>query len=154
MIVLDLSCEHHHQFEGWFASTTAFDAQADGGQIECPVCGSHHIVRRPSAPYVNIGASAPGKPGSVSPATKPSPAANAAASLSADEKARLVAMLRLAGRNSEDVGERFPEEARRIHYGETDQRAIRGKASGDDVQELLEEGILVLPVPPDEDSLH
>lgn len=63
-------------------------------------------------------------------------------------------MLRLAGKNSEDVGERFPEEARRIHYGETDQRAIRGKASGDDVQELLEEGILVLPVPPDEDSLH
>lgn len=63
-------------------------------------------------------------------------------------------MLRLAGRSAEDVGERFPEEARRIHHGETDQRAIRGKASGDEVQELLEEGILVLPVPPDEGSLH
>jgi len=146
VIVLDLSCEHQHQFEGWFASSAAFDAQSGGGQIECPICGSHHIVRRPSAPYVNTRSrAATGQP----PVPKPSPAAP----LTADESVRLIAMLRAAGRHSEDVGERFPDEARRIHYGETDPRAIRGKASGDDIEELLEEGILVLPVPPD-DSLH
>lgn len=150
MIVLDLSCEHQHQFEGWFASSVAFDTQSDGGQIECPVCGSRHIVRRPSAPYVNTRSSAP----NVRPTPTPAPSAHAATTLSPDDRARLIAMLRVAGRNSEDVGERFPEEARRIHYGETDSRAIRGKASGDDVQELLEEGIMVLPVPPDDDSLH
>lgn len=63
-------------------------------------------------------------------------------------------MLRAAGRHSEDVGERFPDEARRIHYGETEARDIRGSASADEVESLLEEGILVLPVPPAEEDLH
>ena len=72
----------------------------------------------------------------------------------ADAAAMLTALLRIAARHSEDVGERFPEEARRMHHGETEARSIRGHASGEEVRELLEEGILVMPVPPDESDLH
>jgi len=68
--------------------------------------------------------------------------------------AAMMAMLRKAGKASEDVGDRFPEEARRIHYGESESRSIKGKATQNDLGDLLEEGIMVLPLPPDETDLH
>lgn len=112
-----------------------FASQHARGLVECPQCGSTHVERRPSAPYVNTAT----RRGDAAPAS-PDPAQVAAA-------------LRLAARNAEDVGEQFPVEARRIHYGEAEARNIRGRASGDDLGELLEEGILVLPVP-DEPQLQ
>jgi hypothetical protein len=143
LIVLNLCCEHEHLFEGWFASAAAFEAQCGDGRVECPVCGSIRIARRPTAPYVNTGA--PAVP-SRAPTARPAQPA-------ADVVATAMAILRRLGRNSEDVGERFTEEARRIHYGEHAPRPIKGQASPDEVGELLDEGILVLPLPGDDD-LH
>ncbi|WP_018992310.1 DUF1178 family protein [Aromatoleum toluclasticum] len=153
MIVLNLNCDHEHLFEGWFASSAAYDEQRERGLVSCPVCGSTTISRRPSAPYVNTGASAPA-PARKSGAPVRSGAAQAApAAPDADVVAAAVAMLRRLGRESEDVGDRFADEARRIHHGESDARNIRGRATRDDVSELIDEGISVLPLPADED-LH
>lgn len=131
MIVLNLSCDNEHRFEGWFANANAFADQSARGLVQCPHCGSKHIERRPTAPYVNTSA-----PRGESSAPQP-PA----------DPAQVIAALRMAARSAEDVGEQFPDEARRIHYGEAETRSIRGRASSDELGELLEEGILVLPVP-------
>lgn len=152
VIVLNLSCPANHLFEGWFASGDAFAAQAAAGQIACPVCGSTDIERRPSAPYVNTGSSAPAAPRTgeshpaSAPAARPAPSPELAAAL--------ISSLRMLGKQAEDVGAEFAEEARKIHYGEAEERSIRGQASSDEVGELLEEGILVLPLPPAEEDLH
>lgn len=159
MIVLDLSCANEHRFEGWFASSAAFEAQRARGLVSCPVCNTAAVRRLPSAPYVQTrsaqtpassgaqASSAPALP-TRAPATPvsglPSPAA----------VAELLGTLRRMAKSAEDVGERLPEEARRIHYGEAEARDIRGAASRDEVEELLEEGIVVLPVPPQDDDLH
>lgn len=146
MIVFNLCCDKEHLFEGWFASASAFEAQCDQAQVSCPVCNSTVITRRPTAPYVNTGtASKP--PATTSTAVSGSPP-------SPEMMAAMMAMLRKAGKASEDVGDRFPDEARRIHYGESESRSIKGKATRDDLGELLEEGIMVLPLPPDETDLH
>lgn len=138
MIVLDLSCEKGHRFEAWFASSDAFEQQCASGLVGCPHCGSHQVKRLPSAPYVQTSSHA------RTPAA-PDPQAIAA---------KLIEALRAAAKQSEDVGERFVEEARRIHYGDAEERAIRGQARPGDMIELLEEGIPILPVPPDKDDLH
>lgn len=147
MIVLNLCCDHEHLFEGWFGSAAAFEAQRERGQVVCPVCGSASISRRPSAPYINTGSMPP-----VARAPRSSP--RPATPQQMDAVATAVAMLRRFGKESEDVGERFVEEARRIHYGESEARNIKGKASHDDIGELIDEGIMVLPVPPDDEELH
>lgn len=148
MIVIDLCCDREHRFEGWFASADAFDSQSAGGQVSCPVCGSANVQRLPSAPYVQTRAAV-----RELPARQDHPPAPPEAPLPPAAVDMLKSMLRQAARHAEDVGERFPEEARRMHYGETETRSIRGAASRDDLGELIEEGIMVLPVPPDED-LH
>lgn len=147
MIVLNLSCDREHLFEGWFASASAFEDQCTQRRVECPVCGSTDIARRPTAPYVKTGVATRAD-------DRPKAPSGATPRASAEAMATAISMLRIAAKKSEDVGDRFPEEARRIHYGEIDARSIKGKASPDDVDELLEEGILVLPVPPDETDLH
>lgn len=143
MIVLNLCCDREHLFEGWFASADAFESQRAQGHVECPTCGSTRISRRPTAPYVNTRSAAPS-----------APRRSASEQPSADAAALARALLRRLGKESEDVGERFAEEARRIHYGEREARNIKGKASSDDVSELLDEGIMVLPIPGDENDLH
>lgn len=140
MIVLDLICDQQHRFEAWFASSEAYDCQRAAGLVSCPHCDSHAVHRVPSAPYVQTSSHSTPSP---TPPTNPAAVA-----------ARLVDALRQAASHSEDVGERFPEEARRIHYGDSEERAIRGKANKEDLAELLEEGIPVLPVPPDKGDLH
>lgn len=147
MIVLNLCCDHEHLFEGWFSSAAAFETQRERGQVVCPVCGSVTISRRPTAPYVNTGSTLPAAPA-------PRPSSPSTINSQMDAVAMAVAMLRRFGNESEDVGERFVEEARRIHYGETEARNIKGKASRDDIGELIDEGIMVLPVPPDDEELH
>lgn len=145
MIVLNLSCDSEHLFEGWFASAAAFEDQLARGLVSCPVCDSVKLTRRPTAPYVIAGTSAP------PPAPKPR---SSAVVPSADAIATAIALLRQAGRDSEDVGERFSDEARRIHYGEAEARGIKGQASRDDVSALLDEGIMVLPLPPEDSDVH
>ena len=152
MIVLDLHCSNAHRFEGWFGSAAAFEAQLADRLVNCPICGATEVRRLPSAPYVQTGQSASTRlpaAGEVQAASAVPPSAPAPEGL-----ARLMTQLRSLARVAENVGERLPEEARRIHYGETEARDLRGSASADEVESLLEEGILVLPVPPAEEDLH
>ena len=141
MIVFNLTCGNHHSFEGWFASAGEFDQQQQSTLLNCPVCGSNEVTKAMHAPYLNTGtAVAPAAAASL-PKESGKQYANVA-----DEVAHLVEHL-IA--NTEDVGDAFPEEARRIHYNETAERKIRGNASFDEVKELREEGIeiIALPIP-------
>lgn len=151
MIVLDLCCDQDHRFEGWFGSATEFADQLERGLIECPLCASRRVRRLPSAPYVQTRANAPAA------APRPDtgvPPAVPAASVEADAADMALALLRKLARNAEDVGERLPEEARRMHYGETGARSIRGSATADEIGELLDEGIMLMPLPPADQDLH
>jgi hypothetical protein len=139
MKVLDLRCANGHGFEGWFGSEGDFLDQNGRGLVECPLCADHVITRLPSAPRLNL-----------SGARESAPAPAKAEPAAADLQAMWMQAVRHAIENTDDVGERFAEEARRIHYGETDARGIRGVASPQERQALHEEGIevLSLPIPP------
>ncbi|MFO1311009.1 MAG: DUF1178 family protein [Burkholderiales bacterium] len=134
MIIFDLRCAHGHRFEGWFASGEAFTEQQERNLVRCPVCEDHQVERLPSA-KVRVGKSSPAK-------TDEAP--NAAMGLPPE----VLASLREIVRKTEDVGERFPEEARKIHYEEAPKRSIRGRASKEDAEALREEGIEFAPLPP------
>ena len=133
MKVLNLRCAHDHRFEGWFASGDDFAAQSGRGLVECPLCGDKGIERLPSAPRLNV-------MGLREEA--PAPAADAGAQL----QSMWLRAVRHMIEHTEDVGERFPEEARRIHYGEVAERGIRGRASREDADARREEGIEVMSV--------
>jgi hypothetical protein len=161
MIVLDLCCANEHRFEGWFASSAAFEAQRAQGLVTCPVCNTTEVRRLPSAPYVQTrSVQTPAPSGSqasavpVASARAPAAPVTSTGMPSATAVAELLGTLRRMAKSAEDVGERLPEEARRIHYGEAEARDIRGAASHDEVEELLEEGIMLVPVPPLDDDLH
>ena len=138
MKIFDLQCGAGHRFEGWFASAEDFGAQRSRGLVGCPSCGAQEVERIPSATRFNTGA--------------PQPAAQSDAGQDARAQAqqRYARMLDEILARTEDVGTQFPAEARRIHYREAPQRMIRGQASQDEHDELVEEGIPVarLPIPP------
>jgi hypothetical protein len=144
MKVLNLRCAHRHGFEGWFASEQDWLQQLESGLVACPLCNDTAVERMPSAPRLNFGATAP---------VAPAPAATVAASPEQPPAAHLQQLWLQAVRHvmarTEDVGERFPEEARKIHYGEAESRGIRGQATPEQRAELADEGIevLALPVP-------
>jgi hypothetical protein len=141
MKVLDLRCGAGHGFEGWFASESDYEQQRVDGRIECPLCGDAAIARRPSAPRLNLsGARAPQGEG----AQEPSAAEQARQQQAA---ARWTQAVEALVRETEDVGERFPEEARRIHYGEVPSKGIRGQATAAQRADLLEEGIETVALP-------
>ena len=140
MKVLDLRCAHGHGFEGWFASNEAFDSQLASGLVECPVCGDTAIVKLLSAPRLNLGNAK--APEAVAPAAV---APNAPADLSPE--ARWMRAVREVLAKTEDVGERFADEARKMHYGETRERGIRGQATPEQTEALLDEGIPVMALP-------
>lgn len=145
MKVLNLRCETGHGFEGWFASEDDFQVQCARDGVACPLCGDARITRLPSAPRLNLsGARAPDPTTSSAPAGHP-PAPSGPPSLAM--QAQWMKAVHRVLQNTEDVGERFPEEARRIHYGETAHRGIRGQASAQDRAALADEGIEVLPLP-------
>ena len=150
MKVLDLQCGGGHAFEGWFGSEDDFQSQLGRGLVECPMCGDHHITKLLSAPRLNLGHSrAEAKTGSP-----PETGRSAATQLAPDESPEMLRMrsawwqaAREAVKNTEDVGTRFAEEARRIHHGDAEDRGIRGQASGEEVRRLVEEGVPILPLP-------
>lgn len=149
MIVLSLQCDHGHRFDGWFASRDAFSSQCDLGLVQCTFCQSVSITALPSGPHVRRSSSG----------TELIPAAGSTPGelISPDQEASRQVFQALAAiaRQAENVGVRFPEEARRIHHDEAPQRSIRGIASREETRELLEEGILVLPAPvPPESETH
>ena len=139
MIVFDLRCVHGHGFEGWFASSEEFTRQQEMHLVRCPICDDARVERLPSA-RVHVKKSA---------ATMDQPVAkDAPQEAILGFPADLVAKLREIVRNTEDVGEKFPDEARKIHYEEIPARAIRGKASREEAQALTDEGIEFSPLPP------
>lgn len=149
MKVLNLRCAHYHGFEGWFASEADFVDQCARGVVECPMCGNQQVTRLPSAPRLNLsGAREPAAPSAPSASA---PSAPVPAAVVEPTPAQLQAMwlqaVRQVLKTTEDVGERFPEEARRIHYGETEHRGIRGQASVEERAALAEEGIEVMQLP-------
>lgn len=138
MKVLDLRCANGHGFEGWFASEEDFLDQNGRGLVECPMCSDRVVTRMPSAPRLNLsGAREPG-PEPKRPATEPA---------AADLQAMWMQAVREILRQTEDVGERFVEEARRIHFGEAEERGIRGVATPQERQALRDEGIEVMALP-------
>ncbi|MCR8961515.1 DUF1178 family protein [Variovorax sp. S2] len=144
MKVLDLRCSHGHGFEGWFASNEAFEGQLADGLVECPVCADTRIVKLLSAPRLNLGnAKAPAET-----AASPAPAAlSAQVPAESSPEARWMRAVREVLAKTEDVGDRFADEARKMHYGETEERGIRGQATREQTEALLDEGIPVMPLP-------
>lgn len=146
MKVLNLRCANGHGFEGWFASDDDYMDQNGRGLVECPLCADKVITRMPSAPRLNLSGAreaqvaAPAAP-QAAPQVAPQPA---------DLQAAFMKAVREMIQRTEDVGTRFAEEARRIHYGETPERGIRGKASPEEREALRDEGIetFALPIPP------
>ena len=137
MKVLNLCCAHDHRFEGWFASDDDYAAQCERGLIACPLCDDHEITRLPSAPRLNVSKLRD------EPTERPTTAEYALARA----QGSALRMLREVMIRTEDVGDRFPEEARRIHYGEAKVRGIRGRASPADADALRDEGIEVVALP-------
>jgi len=165
MIVFDLRCPKSHVFEGWFRDSAAFEAQTAAGDLACPVCGSHDIVKALMAPNIPAKSNSRRAPAPIAlteesasevmattpamtPGEGPSPEVFAAAMKA------LRALHQDIEKNCDYFGENFAEEARKIHYGETDPRGIYGEATPDEARELREEGIdvMALPRPPREDA--
>ena len=145
MVVYDLQCAAGHGFEGWFRSLDDFDAQRDGGLLSCPVCQSADVRRRPSATRLKRHGGDAAGPVVAEGATDVRQAGMAMAG----------ALRQFVDRHFEDVGDRFASEARRMHYGEAEERNIRGQATRDEVRDLHDEGIKARPLPlPDPDKLN
>jgi len=144
MKVLSLRCAQSHTFEGWFASGEAFETQLASGLVECPMCGDHVITKLLSAPRLNLGGSR--EEASRSDTAKQDLAVGTS-DMRQQAQAAWLKMARHVMANTEDVGDRFADEARRIHYGETEERGIRGQATRAQTEELIDEGIAVLPLP-------
>jgi hypothetical protein len=136
MKVLNLRCGQQHAYEGWFASEEDFVSQQGRGIVACPLCGDTETVRLPSAPRLKVSRhAAPAEP------------ARAEVGTEMTLQSQWLRAVRHVINSTEDVGERFPEEARRIHYGEVEERGIRGRATREDADALREEGIEVMALP-------
>jgi hypothetical protein len=144
MKVLDLRCGLGHGFEGWFASEADYGSQRERGLLDCPVCGNADVKRLPSAPRPNLsGARAP-----EAAAPPAAPAGVAETALPSQAAAfRFVEAVAELLKNTQDVGTRFAEEARRIHYGESEAKAIRGQTTPQEREALADEGIEVFTLP-------
>ena len=138
MKVLDLQCSNRHVFEGWFASEDDFANQLSRGLVSCPLCADVSITKKLSAPRLNLG----------SQRDEPAARQDVVAAVNPDQalQAAWLALAQQVMASTDDVGEKFAEEARKIHYGETQERGIRGKASLAETQALIEEGVAIMPL--------
>tara|TARA_R110002020_G_scaffold143828_6_gene316462 strand:- start:2121 stop:2546 length:426 start_codon:yes stop_codon:yes gene_type:complete len=134
VIRFSLQCDKDHAFEGWFASGAEFDGQSQRGLVECPVCGSRKVGKALMAPAVVALREKPTRPLAMDPQKL-------------EMMRKLRDMVKAVKQNSEDVGDRFADEARRIHHGEAEVRGIIGQASTEDARSLIEEGIEISPLP-------
>jgi hypothetical protein len=145
MIRYDLICDKGHAFDGWFSDSDAFETQAKRGFVECAICGSHKVEKQLMAP--RLGAKANSRTSEAQPVV----AAPMTAPLADPRLQQMLQMVRDIRRhveeNAENVGDRFADEARKIHYGESEERGIFGNATQDETKALIEEGIEVHPLP-------
>ncbi len=153
MIHYNLRCERGHAFESWFQSSAAYESQEKRKLVNCPVCGSAKVERAIMAPQI-VGKKGRDKAESVPVAATPADAAAPAATptplLMAQERelrAKLKELRDHIVKNADNVGERFPNEARKMHYGDIEHRPIYGEASPDEARALIEEGVEVSPLP-------
>jgi hypothetical protein len=144
MKVLDLQCTQHHVFEGWFGSEEDFQSQLAQGLLTCPMCGDVHVSKKLSAPRLNLNAV---DTSTHTTTALPNSQQEVANLDPAQLQAALMKMVRHVVANTEDVGDSFPEEARKMHYGESEARNIRGHATPQETEALVEEGIAVMPLP-------
>ena len=149
MKVLDLQCSHGHRFEGWFASADDFESQLSRKLVECPMCAATEVSRIPSAPRLNLSGATAAQDDAARrvPRDEGEARGGAVQQRVREIEAQAMRALREVLGKTENVGERFAEEARRIHYNEAPARNIRGVATPEDARSLVEEGIEVLPVP-------
>ena len=146
MKVLDLQCAQGHGFEGWFGSEEDYQSQQARALVQCPLCGDANISKMLSAPRLNLSrASAPEASDRPERSEEGEKALAVAGPQDSDMAKRWMEIGRLLMANTTDVGQRFAEEARKIHYGEAPERGIRGQTSAREARELMEEGIGVLP---------
>jgi hypothetical protein len=145
MIKYSLICEKDHSFESWFPDSEAYDRLAKRGLVACPECNSSRVAKAMMAPAVVGGKKAD------KPATEVAPSSPTNVALIDERHQRLREMAKELRQEiiakTDDVGSRFPEEARAIHAGEAPQRSIRGQATSDEARALIEEGVGVLPIP-------
>ena len=134
MIRFSLACEHAHEFEGWFRSNDDFDAQVKRGFVDCPACGSKKIEKALMAPAVSTG-------------RRREKIALAMGEEQKQALAQLKAMAEKIRENADYVGDKFAEEARKIHFGEADARGIYGEATLEEAKGLVEDGVSFMPVP-------
>ncbi len=152
MIRYTLACERRHSFESWFQNSAAYDKQAKRGLVTCPICGSAKVEKAIMAPRL-ARADVPEPPPSIPTppaATPPAVAKTPVAIMSSPERElrqKLKELRDHVTKNANYVGPKFPEEARKIHYGETEHRSIYGEASPDEAKALHEEGIEFHPLP-------
>ena len=144
MKVLNLRCGQNHAYEGWFASEDDFHQQLDQGLLGCPLCGDVEVRKMLSAPHLNLGRT---------PEKSPQPSASGGqvevghAAPGSELQGRLLRAVRELMNKTEDVGDRFADEARAMHQGEMEARSIRGQTTPEVAMELIEEGIDVMPLP-------
>jgi hypothetical protein len=158
MIKYALACDKGHNFESWFQDSAAYDKQAKRKLITCPVCDSAKVEKAMMAPRLSSSAKKKSTPAPEMPAPAEAPVADAPAPVAMmspveqEFRAKLKELRDHLTKNADDVGTKFPEEARKMHYGEIDHRSIYGVASPEDAKELAEEGIAFQPLPilPDE----
>lgn len=149
MIRYDLRCEKGHAFESWFQNSGAYDSQVKRKLVDCPHCGSVKVEKAIMAPRI-VGKS---KGRAAEPETAVTETSNEAAApmMMAPQEAELRAKLKElrdhVARHADNVGEKFPTEARKMHYGDIEHRPIYGEASPDEARSLIEEGIAVTPLP-------
>ena len=155
MIRYNLVCDKRHEFESWFQDSAAYDKQAKRGLVSCPLCGSSKVEKAIMAPRL----ARKEKRGAINVTNEteaPAPAANAPVAMISPQEQEFRAKLKELRdhlvANADNVGKKFPEVARKMHYGEIEHRSIYGEASPQDAKELSEEGIEFHPLPvlPDE----
>jgi hypothetical protein len=161
MKVYNLTCPLNHRFEGWFASADDYTTQQEKSMLCCPVCDSVEITKLPSAPYLatskssNTTHEAPAMLPAVRENTANLQGLNDALKLTSEQRqefqekmqSTMLKVMRDIMTKTEDVGDSFPEEARKIHYQEVPERSIRGVATADEAAELIDEGIEVFSLP-------
>jgi hypothetical protein len=148
MIRYALRCERGHEFESWFQSSSAYDSQHKRGLVTCPVCESTKVDKAIMAPRIaRKGKSRPAPEPVAAPAEDASPASL----VMAPQERELVAKLRELRdhvlKNADNVGKKFPDEARKMHYGDIEHRAIYGEATPEEASALIDEGVEVAPLP-------
>jgi hypothetical protein len=156
MIKYALACDKGHQFESWFADSVAFDKQAKRKLVTCPMCDSAKVEKAIMAPRLAATKKRKTQSPAPAPADAPTPAAAAPVAMMSPQehefRAKLKELRDHLTKNADNVGKKFPDEARKMHYGEIEHRSIYGEATPEDAKELAEEGIELHPLPilPDE----